>query len=157
MKIEACWCKFDICIIFRRSKKPQIRFCFIQIGHLKQNLEPFDFWARDRDLGKIITATIFKQRYLPHTDSFFRAIFFLFWGRISWSIHWCRWFEISVPEFFYKSQIPIFATLNAWYGLIQTPNQVPFFLKVHFFLSIIQICNQFLGYVDRNTTFKNRP
>ena len=78
VKIDACWWKYDICIIFKRSKNPQIGFCFIQIGHLKQNLEPFDFWARGRDSGKIITSAIFKQRYLPHTDSFLRAFFFFF-------------------------------------------------------------------------------
>ena len=78
VKIGAYWCKSDICITFRRSRNPQIGFCFIQIGHLRQNLEPCDFWTRGRDSGKITAATIFKQRYLPHTDSFLQAFFFCF-------------------------------------------------------------------------------
>ena len=60
MKIGACWCKSDICITFSRSKNPQIRFCFTQIGHLRQNLEPFDFLTRGRNSGKITAAVIFQ-------------------------------------------------------------------------------------------------
>ena len=52
VKIGACWCQLDICITFRRSKNPQIGFCFIQIGHLSQNLELFYFSMRGRNSGK---------------------------------------------------------------------------------------------------------
>ena len=134
VKIEACWCKSDICIIFRRSKNPQIRFCFIQIRHLKQNLEPFDFWTRGRDSGKITAAAIFKQRYLPHTDSFFWAIFFCFGVEFHDLYIGAGGLRYLVLNFF--------ASRKSWFLPLQMHGMCSsglqnrfFFLKVHIFLS----------------------
>ena len=55
----------------------------------------------------------FQIAISPSHGILFPSNFFLFWGRILGSTHWCRWFEISIPKFFYNSQIPIFATSNA--------------------------------------------
>ena len=114
VKIKACWCKLDICITSRRSKNPQNDFCFIKIGHLRSNLVIWFLEAWWQRFRKNKYRGDFQTTICPSYGLFFVSNFFvLFWVRISWSIHWCRLFEIFVPKFFCESQIPIFSSSNA--------------------------------------------